>query len=138
MSIHHVTWLILIISFLLLYLGAANYCPQRYSTMARWIEIARSTLTLLQAKLLKLFHFTGDRRTIPTCPDVPVINFSPSVGVATHTPSLSNCRFAARYNLPFFVDKMGSEVMEWTTAVHESIPGHHLQFASYKEIFKPR
>ena len=80
----------------------------------------------------------GDRRTIPTCPDEPVINFSPSVGVATYTASLGNCRLIAKYKLPFFVDKMGSEVMDWTTAVHESIPGHHLQDASYKEIFKPR
>ena len=80
----------------------------------------------------------GDKRTIPTCPDEPVINFAPSVGVATYTPSLGNCRFIAKYKLPFFVDKMGSEFMDWTTAVHESIPGHHLQDASYKEIFKPR
>lgn len=106
--------------------------------MMRWIEIARSTLTLLQGKILKLFHFTGERRTIPTCPVQPVINFSPTVGVATHTRSLSTCRYTARYNLPFFVDKMGSEFMEWTTAVHEGIPGHHLQEASYREIFKPR
>lgn len=104
----------------------------------RWIETVRSTLAFLQGKILKLFHFTGERRTMPTCPVEPVINFSPTVGVATHTPSLRTCRFTAKYNLPFFVDKMGSEFMEWTTAVHEGIPGHHLQSASYREILKPR
>lgn len=120
------------------YTGAEKFCPQRYSTMMRWIEIARSTLTLIKTKILKLFHFTGEKRSIPTCPAEPDVNFSPSLGVAVHTPSPSNCRFTARYKLPFFVDKMGSEFMEWTTAVHESVPGHHLQDASYREIFKPK
>ena len=120
------------------YTGAEKFCPQRYSTMMRWIEIARGTLTLIKTKILKLFHFTGEKRSIPTCPAEPDVNFSPSLGVAVHTPSPSNCRFTARYKLPFFVDKMGSEFMEWTTAVHESVPGHHLQDASYREIFKPK
>ena len=120
------------------YTGAEKFCPQRYSTMMRWIEIARGTLTLIKTKILKLFHFTGEKRSIPTCPVEPDVNFSPSLGVAVHTPSPSNCRFTARYKLPFFVDKMGSEFMEWTTAVHESVPGHHLQDASYREIFKPK
>ena len=105
--------------------------------MMHWIEVARSSLTLMRAKILKLFHFVGERRTVPTCPVEPVIRFSPSVGVATYTPSLGNCRFTGKYNLPFFVDKMGAEFMEWTTTVHEGIPGHHLQHASYKDVFKP-
>ena len=121
-----------------LYTGAEKFCPQRYSTMMRWIEIARGTLTLIKTKIVKLFHFTGEKRSIPTCPAEPDVNFSPSLGVAVHTPSISNCRFTAKYKLPFFVDKMGSEFMEWTTAVHESVPGHHLQDASYREIFEPR
>ena len=106
--------------------------------MTRWIEIVRSTLTFMRAKILKLFHVVGERRTVPACPVEPVINFSPSAGVATYTPSLSNCRFTGRYKLPFFVDKMGSEFMEWTITIHEGIPGHHLQDASFKDVFKPR
>ncbi|XP_058966468.2 uncharacterized protein [Pocillopora verrucosa] len=106
--------------------------------MSHWMETVRSTMTFLRGKLLKLFYFNGDRRTIPTCPDEPVISFSRYVGVATHTPSVGDCRRAARYNLPFFVDRMGCKYMEWTTAVHEAVPGHHLQSEGYKAIFQPR
>lgn len=109
--------------FILFWSDATIYCPQRYTAMSHWMETVRSTMTFLRGKLLKLFYFNGDRRTIPTCPDEPVISFSPYVGVATHTPSVGDCRRTARYNLPFFVDRMGCKYMEWTTAVHEAVPG---------------
>lgn len=124
--------------FILFWSDATIYCPQRYTAMSHWMETVRSTMTFLRGKLLKLFYFNGDRRTIPTCPDEPVISFSRYVGVAMHTPSVGDCRRTARYNLPFFVDRMGCKYMEWTTAVHEAVPGHHLQSEGYKAIFQPR
>lgn len=116
--------------------GARKFCPHRYAAMQRWFDFSRSTLSQLEPKLLRMFHWPlGPRKTTPVCPVEVAINFTPSTSAQSYTSSSRSCSQPAWFRMPFFLDRMGPKYSEWTTSAHEARPGHHLQSQGYVENF---
>ncbi|XP_022779081.1 uncharacterized protein LOC111320683 isoform X1 [Stylophora pistillata] len=115
--------------------AAQNYCPERYKTMLKWLDLSRKTMSRILPKLTGLFYFTGNKTTVPTCPVAMEISFVPLQPVQSYSSSTSSCRTPGKYNVPFFVDRMGPKYFEFTVNALEASPGHHLQSQGYKENF---
>ncbi|EDO43630.1 predicted protein [Nematostella vectensis] len=117
--------------------AAAFYCPTRYAALKEWFKSSFSTLSMIQPRLLRMFHWmVGPRKTTPVCPVAMATSFEPSNGAQSYRSSGYTCRFPARYYLPFFLDRMGPKYSEWTVNAHEAMPGHHVQSQGYFENFR--
>lgn len=116
--------------------AAQIYCPQRYKTMLKWLDLSRNTMSRLLPKLTDLFYFTGNKTTVPTCPVAMEMSFNPLQPVQSYSTSGSSCQSPSKYKVPFFVDRMGPKYFEFTVNAHEASPGHHLQSQGYVENFR--
>ena len=116
--------------------AAQIYCPQRYKTMLKWLDLSRNTMSRLLPKLTGLFYFTGNKTTVPTCPVAMEMSFNPLQPVQSYSTSGSSCQSPSKYKVPFFVDRMGPKYFEFTVNAHEASPGHHLQSQGYVENFR--
>jgi uncharacterized protein (DUF885 family) len=116
--------------------AAMIYCPVRYETLQKWFSYSQSTLSMLEPKLLDMFHWlVSPKKTTPICPVTMQANFQASSGSQSYHSSGPFCRVPGKFNLPFFLDRMGPKYSEWTVNAHEALPGHHLQSQGRAENF---
>ena len=123
--------------FLAFLLSAAQlHCPERYKSMLKWLDLSRNTLARIRPKLARLFYFTGNKKTLPSCPVAMEMRFNPLISIQGYSSSTSACKAPGKYKVPFFVDRMGPKFFEFTVNAHEASPGHHTQSQGYKENFQ--
>ena len=126
-----------LLCYFVVFIAAKIYCPVRYATLEKWIAYAQSTLSMLQPKLIEMFHWlVGPKKTTPICPVSMASNFVPSSGAQSYSSYGPKCRRPGMYFLPFFLDRMGPKYSEWSVNAHEAMPGHHLQSQGYAENFQ--
>ena len=82
---------------------------------------------MLYPKIVDMFYFAGDKHSTPNCPINLTPDLNPSSGIQSYDGSDSMCLKATRYNIPFFLDRMGPKFSEWSINSHEARPGHHIQ-----------
>jgi len=74
-----------------------------------------------------MFHYNGNKRTIPNCPVRMIPDFNPTSGAQSYDGSDKYCTSLPVYRLPFWLKNLGPKYSEWTINAHEAQPGHHLQ-----------
>jgi len=84
-------------------------------------------MSLLYPKIVDLFHFAGDKQTMPSCPVELRPSLNPSAASPSYDESDPMCLKPAHYNLPFFLNRFGPKSSEWSINAHEARPGHHIQ-----------
>ncbi|KAK3740549.1 hypothetical protein QZH41_004318 [Actinostola sp. cb2023] len=107
--------------------GAKKHCPVRWKAIQNWFTYSRQIIAALDAKIINLFHFAGAKHTTPNCPVGLSPIFNPSTAAQGYTETNDMCSYAATYDIPFFLKKLGPKYEEWSVCAHETRPGHHLQ-----------
>ena len=74
-----------------------------------------------------MFYFSDEKITFPVCPVQMVPLFNPAIGVEGYCASDASCSQSAFYFTPFFLERFRPRYEVWSTAAHETIPGHHIQ-----------
>ncbi|XP_048584057.1 uncharacterized protein LOC5511190 [Nematostella vectensis] len=116
--------------------GAQKYCPVRWDAIQQWFREARKVMSMLDPKTVEMFYFTGPKHTTPNCPIDMSPDLNPSSGAQSYDSSGKSCLNSAKYNIPFFLGRMGPKFSEWSVNAHESRPGHHLQVQGKIEHFQ--
>lgn len=116
--------------------AAKKYCPKRWEALQNWFKEARMVMSMLYPKIVDMFYFAGDKHSTPNCPINLTPDLNPSSGIQSYDGSDSMCLKATRYNIPFFLDRMGPKFSEWSINSHEARPGHHIQIQGVREHFK--
>ena len=80
---------------------------------------------MIEPKLHKVLHFTGEFASTPSCPLKVVYNYNPSKG-SNQYRHITNCTEPASLRLPFFLEKYGPKYWDWSLNGHETRPGHHI------------
>ncbi|KAK3747768.1 hypothetical protein QZH41_008800 [Actinostola sp. cb2023] len=93
------------------------------------------TMTKLDASIVSMFYYTGNKRTTPSCPASLQPDFNPENGAQSYMRSDAECSYSAAYNIPFFKERPGPRYEEWSVNAHEVMPGHHLQDQGNVENF---
>ncbi|XP_032229067.1 uncharacterized protein LOC5504853 [Nematostella vectensis] len=114
---------------------AKAHCPVRWRAMENWFQYVRQLSTLLNTKIMDLFHMVGSKTSVPSCPFRPEPDFNPLTATPKYHETDPECSKPATYGIPFFVQKPGPKWQEWTTTSHEVSPGHHLQVQVFNEHF---
>ena len=84
-------------------------------------------MSMLYPKIVDMFHFAGDKHSTPNCPVTLVPDLNPSSGIQSYDGSDAMCLKPSRYNIPFFLERLGPKFSEWSINAHEARPGHHIQ-----------
>lgn len=116
--------------------AAKKYCPKRWAALQEWFKEARMVMSMLYPKIVDMFHFSGDKHSTPNCPVTLVPDLNPSSGIQSYDGSDSMCLKPSRYNIPFFLERLGPKFSEWSINAHEARPGHHIQIQGVREHFK--
>ena len=90
---------------------------------------------MLYPKIVDMFYFAGDKHSTPNCPVNLVPDLNPSSGIQSYDGSDSMCLKPSRYNIPFFLERLGPKFSEWSINAHEARPGHHIQVFKYRSMF---
>lgn len=93
-------------------------------------------MSVIYPKLNKLFHFNGERNTVPNCPIEMEPHYNPSNGAQYFQKSDAQCSYTTRYGMPFFLEKYGPRFQEWSLTGHEGRPGHHTQYQGRQLLFR--
>lgn len=82
----------------------------------------------IRPKMAPLFYGIGPMKTIPdsAIKVVPWYHLEAVFHQYVESNSAS-CQTPSLHMLPFFIDNFGPKYTEWTTTVHEQLPGHHLE-----------
>lgn len=99
----------------------------KIQTLKPWLNFSLEILSLLEPKTIDMFHFTGKKRTTPSCPINVVPNFNPKTGSQSYVGAGKSCSSSCSYRLPFFMDNLGPKYNAFSVAGHEGRPGHHTQ-----------
>ncbi|KAL9986426.1 hypothetical protein ACROYT_G000573 [Oculina patagonica] len=116
--------------------GAKKFCPERWKALQSWFKEARMVMSMLYPKITDMFYFAGDKHSTPNCPVALVPDLNPSSGIQSYDGSDPMCHEPARYNIPFFLNRLGPKFSEWSINAHESRPGHHIQIQGFREHFR--
>ncbi|XP_048577613.1 uncharacterized protein LOC5510429 isoform X2 [Nematostella vectensis] len=115
---------------------AMKFCPTRWKAIQAWFKEARQVMSTLAEKTVTMFHFTGKKRTTPSCPVRLEPDFIPVSGAQSYMRSDGTCQSPATYFIPFFLDRPGPKYEEWSINAHEARPGHHTQDQGFVENFQ--
>merc|ERR1719193_2981357 len=89
---------------------------------------------MIHPQLNKVFHFTGDQASVPSCPIQVVHHYNPSNGAMFFDKNV-DCSKPCQFALPFFLEKYGPKYWEWSVNGHEARPGHGFQYQGMFELF---
>eukprot|EP00794_Sanderia_malayensis_P004766 gene4766-5393_t len=95
-------------------------------------------MSLIYPKISPLFHFNGEKNTVPNCPIQMWPHYNPSNGAQFFGKSDSKCSSFTKFGLPFFLEKYGPKYQEWSVIGHEARPGHHTQYQGIEEHFRDK
>eukprot|EP00112_Aurelia_sp_Birch-Aquarium-sp1_P011295 Seg2375.5 transcript_id=Seg2375.5/GoldUCD/mRNA.D3Y31 product="hypothetical protein" protein_id=Seg2375.5/GoldUCD/D3Y31 len=110
-------------------------CPERWKALQKWFKFSRDVMQRINSMLPDLFFYSGEKRSVPSCPVKLVPDFNPSAGVPSYIEGDEDCIEPGKYFIPFFNEKSGPKHEDTTTNGHEARPGHHLQSQGYLENF---
>ncbi len=95
-------------------------------------------MSRIYPKITPLFHFNGEKNTVPNCPILMWPHYNPSNGAQFFQSSDSKCSYLTQFGMPFFLEKYGPKFQEWSVTGHEARPGHHTQYQGINSlIFYP-
>lgn len=83
---------------------------------------------MIPSKLNQVFHFTGSKVSVPSCPIKMTPHYNPSNGAMFFRTSDAECTKPCEFGLPFFLERYGPKFQEWSVNGHEGRPGHHFQY----------
>eukprot|EP00111_Clytia_hemisphaerica_P000364 TCONS_00000989-protein len=114
--------------------SARKYCPIRWKSMEKWKNYLNRIMAMIHPLLNDVFHFTGEKVSVPNCPIEIRPHFNPTFN-SMYEPSDAECTTPTVFALPFFADKYGPKFQEWSIAGHEARPGHNFQIQGAVELF---
>ena len=82
---------------------------------------------MMHPLLNDVFHFTGEKVTVPNCPIEVRPHFNPTLNSMFYEQSDAECSRPSVFAVPFFWEKYGPKFQEWSIVGHEARPGHYFQ-----------
>ena len=91
-------------------------------------------MAMMHPLLNDVFHFTGEKVTVPNCPIEVRPHFNPTLNSMYYEPSDAECSRPSVFAVPFFWEKYGPKFQEWSIVGHEARPGHYFQIQGEKSL----